>query len=184
MNNFDTVREALKLGGAATNEEIKQALAALAEIERTYNSVTEGQEPVAYLTRTEEGDPAMLFFDRQEAAEYCDGDPPEPLVLGAAPVAQQPQAEAVPDCGEAGHDEGCCGNRDCLPSARKKAPQQAEAVPQWQPIATAPEEDEILAVCSKGFVWIANLSERPAKDGRELTHWMPLPTAPQPKEQT
>ncbi len=39
------------------------------------------------------------------------------------------QTEAVPDCGEAGHDEGCCGNRDCLPSARKKAPQQAEAVP-------------------------------------------------------
>lgn len=43
--------------------------------------------------------------------------------------AQQPQAEAVPDCGEAGHDDGCCGNRDCLPSARKNAPQQAEAVP-------------------------------------------------------
>lgn len=42
--------------------------------------------------------------------------------------AQQPQAEAVPDCGEAGHDEGCCGNRDCLPSARKKAPQQADVV--------------------------------------------------------
>ena len=23
-----------------------------------------------------------------------------------------------PDCGEAGHDEGCCGNRQCLPGAK------------------------------------------------------------------
>jgi len=30
---------------------------------------------------------------------------------------------AIPDCGEAGHDEGCCGNAQCLPSARRTTPQ-------------------------------------------------------------
>lgn len=49
----------------------------------------------------------------------------------AASAAPQ-QAEAVPDCGEAGHNEGCCGTRECLPSARKKAPQQAEASPETE----------------------------------------------------
>lgn len=37
-------------------------------------------EPVAYLTRNIDGDPAMLFFDRDEAGTYCeDGHEPEPL---------------------------------------------------------------------------------------------------------
>jgi hypothetical protein len=30
-----------------------------------------------------------------------------------------PQQEPIPDCGEAGHAEGCCGNAQCLPSYRK-----------------------------------------------------------------
>lgn len=37
----------------------------------------ESPEPlkvVAYLTTDEEGSPAMLFFDRQEAGNYCDVD--------------------------------------------------------------------------------------------------------------
>jgi|GEM_PF-2676217 len=42
-------------------------------------------EPVAYLTRNEDGDPAMLFFDRTEAATYCaDDEQPEPLYAARA----------------------------------------------------------------------------------------------------
>ncbi len=42
-------------------------------------------EPVAYLTRNEDGDPAMLFFDRAEAETYCaEEEDPEPLYLRAA----------------------------------------------------------------------------------------------------
>lgn len=41
---------------------------------------------------------------------------------------QQEQWPEVPDCGEAGHAEGCCGNRECLPSFRrtKAALEQSE----------------------------------------------------------
>ena len=45
---------------------------AIAEIEKA--------EPVAYLTKNEDGDPAMLFFDLKEARTYCeDGEEPTPL---------------------------------------------------------------------------------------------------------
>lgn len=47
----------------------------------------ESPEPlkvVAYLTTDEEGSPAMLFFDQQEAGNYCDLDEqPKELVLKA-----------------------------------------------------------------------------------------------------
>jgi hypothetical protein len=43
-------------------------------------------EPVAWLTRNDEGDPQMLFFDPAEARTYCDDDEePEPLYLHPAP---------------------------------------------------------------------------------------------------
>ena len=47
------------------------------------------QETIGYVTRNEEGDPAMLFFDRNEARLYCEpGEEPEALVLaGPAPQA-------------------------------------------------------------------------------------------------
>ena len=34
------------------------------------------------------------------------------------PLYALPGAQAQPDCGEAGHDEGRCGNRQCLPGAQ------------------------------------------------------------------
>ena len=44
------------------------------------------QEPTAWLTRNDEGDPQMLFFDPAEARTYCDDDEePEPLYLHPAP---------------------------------------------------------------------------------------------------
>nr|WP_313037317.1 hypothetical protein [Achromobacter ruhlandii] len=43
-------------------------------------------QPVAYLTRDEEGSPCMLFFDVVEARSYCAlGEEPEPLFRHAAP---------------------------------------------------------------------------------------------------
>ena len=46
-------------------------------------------EPMAWMTFTEEGDPAMVFLDRLEACQYCeDDDPPKPLYLAATPTAQ------------------------------------------------------------------------------------------------
>jgi len=38
------------------------------------------KKPIAWLTRNDDGDPAMLFFDYQEATSYCDDEfLPEPL---------------------------------------------------------------------------------------------------------
>ena len=52
-------------------------------------------EPTAYLTRNAEGDPAMLFFDKDEASTYCeDGVDPEPLLTPHQLT--QAQAGAVP----------------------------------------------------------------------------------------
>lgn len=47
------------------------------------------QETIGYVTRNEEGDPAMLFLDLNEAKLYCEpGEEPEALVLaGPAPQA-------------------------------------------------------------------------------------------------
>ncbi|OAS92982.1 hypothetical protein A6I77_24505 [Achromobacter xylosoxidans] len=51
-------------------------------------------QPVAYLTRDEEGSPCMLFFDVVEARGYCAiGEEPEPLFLHAAPQACALNAE-------------------------------------------------------------------------------------------
>lgn len=64
-------------------KEIEDARAALAQQASGHDR--EDAAPVAYLTRTEDGDPAMLFFDRAEAATYCaDGEQPEPLILARA----------------------------------------------------------------------------------------------------
>jgi hypothetical protein len=54
----------------------------------------EKNPPVAWLTRNQDGDPAMLFFDKTEAATYCDiGVDPEPLgLLPAPPGAAHPVA--------------------------------------------------------------------------------------------
>jgi hypothetical protein len=48
--------------------------------------------------------------------------------------AKQEQGEpvAIPDCGEAGHDDGCCGNAQCLPSARRTTPQQRKPLTEWE----------------------------------------------------
>lgn len=43
---------------------------------------SDAMRAVAYLTTDEEGSPAMLFFDKVEAATYCDeGEEPQALVL-------------------------------------------------------------------------------------------------------
>ena len=47
--------------------------------------------------------------------------------LGAAlGQALRKQPVAIPDCGEAGHADGACGNKECLPSFRRNitTPQQ------------------------------------------------------------
>ena len=54
-------------------------------------------EPMAWMTFTEEGDPAMVFLDRLEACQYCeDDDPPKPLYLAAPPTAQAEEIGRVP----------------------------------------------------------------------------------------
>lgn len=62
-------------------------------------------KPAAYLTRNPDGDPAMLFFDKDEAADYCDdGETPEPLfkadeikteLLEIAACSLEPRARAI-----------------------------------------------------------------------------------------
>ena len=44
---------------------------------------TDATKPAAWMTLNEEGDPAMLFFDYDEACLYCEPDEkPVPLVRG------------------------------------------------------------------------------------------------------
>jgi len=51
--------------------------------------------------------------------------------LEANRAATEREAVAIPDCGEAGHADGACGSRECLPSFRRNptppaAPTQGE----------------------------------------------------------
>gem|GEM_PF-3391949 len=43
------------------------------------------QQPVAWMTTDEEGSPAMLFFDYDEALTYCDCGVDKPVALIPAP---------------------------------------------------------------------------------------------------
>ena len=53
-------------------------------------------EPVAWMTLTDEGDPAMLFFDRAEAVQYCDdGEQPTPLYEASTAGTPSVDAEAL-----------------------------------------------------------------------------------------
>ena len=55
-------------------------------------------EPVAYMTMTDDGDPAMLFFDLNEALRYCnDAELPEPLYTHAIPPDVQLDAPTKTD---------------------------------------------------------------------------------------
>ena len=47
----------------------------------TLSPPSTAQKPVAWATMNEEGEPAMLFFDKQEARHYCAEDD-EPRALG------------------------------------------------------------------------------------------------------
>lgn len=54
------------------------------------------QETIAYVTRNEEGDPAMLFFDLKEARLYCNPDEePEALVLAGSALQSQDAEDAA-----------------------------------------------------------------------------------------
>lgn len=60
------------------------------------------QETIAYVTRNEEGDPAMLFFDLKEARLYCNPDEePEVLVLAGSALQSQEYTSAIGGAGQA-----------------------------------------------------------------------------------
>lgn len=67
-------------------------IAYMAGFEKGRDAEQSGQaEPVAWMTNDDEGSPAMLFFDKQEAENFCDeGEDPTPLfdTQPAAPVAK------------------------------------------------------------------------------------------------
>lgn len=60
------------------------------------------QETIAYVTRNEEGDRAMLFFDLKEARLYCNpGEEPEALVLADSALQSQEYTAAIGGAGQA-----------------------------------------------------------------------------------
>ena len=73
----------------AEHETVTEALALLAK----WGQPAQAAEPVAYLTRNAEGDPAMLFFDKDEASTYCE-DGVDPAPLFTAPAAPDPHQSA------------------------------------------------------------------------------------------
>ncbi len=61
------------------HENIRRLKAENAELKAELERI-KALEPTAWLTRNDEGDPQMLFFDPAEARTYCDDDEePEPL---------------------------------------------------------------------------------------------------------
>lgn len=97
-----------------------QALAALSELEAM------AKEPAAWglIDKGETRARGVSTWDKSREAEWTP--------LYAAPVAQQPQNDAVPLCVECSdqitaHDPGVCGT--CFATKYEGAPQQDEAVP-------------------------------------------------------
>jgi hypothetical protein len=106
----------------AENKALKEALAQEQEPVKYSDYEPDGvhhnkpeQEPVACAECERLKDAlkrANGLAEHFERAWYLRGDEIEEL---QAPM-QEPVA--IPDCGEAGHADGACGNRECLPSFR------------------------------------------------------------------
>ena len=65
-------------------------------------------EPVAFLTRDDDGEPAMLFFDKQEARGYCEADEEPDSLYTAADLElakQEATRQAMERCAEACDDQ-------------------------------------------------------------------------------
>ena len=75
--------------------------------------------------------PEQDWIERERAVGYREGH------QNALKQMAQPEQEPVeiPDCGEAGHADGACGNRECLPSFRRNT-----TPPQRKPL-TSQERD-------------------------------------------
>lgn len=84
-----------------------------------------------------------------------------------------------------------------------RAALSAPAVPQWMPIESAPKDVYVLVACPSGYTttewvfttaimctdykrgrWIDHANDDLSDWGMVPAHWMPLPAAPQPQEQT
>ena len=61
---------------------------------------------------------AKAWFERNTYGDEA-VDVYEALCAALAEQSAQQEPVAIPDCGEAGHDDGACGNRECLPSFRR-----------------------------------------------------------------
>ena len=129
---------------------------------------------------TVSGEPQNYWCDEAGTATVEDGSiarlalagHPIQLEGAAAPsqtVAEPAQVSAVeshtavaalPDCGEAGHSEGCCGSSQCLPSASRR---QA-------PAGAAPERvADPLSEFQDGQWWMLELDGIASKLGEAIT---------------
>ena len=117
----------------------------------------EKQEPVAWTTKL-----ALRHGANALGFDACAGN-----LWGekGVPLYALPGAHPKPDCGEAGHDEGRCGNMQCLPGAKT-----APSVPKgWKlvPIVSTAEMDNAGADHCDGHwdtaqaVWDAMLAAAP-----------------------
>lgn len=61
---------------------------------------------------------------------------------------------------------------------------EANCVPKWQPIETAPITRDSLLIRRNGEICIANWGDYDEVNQPKFTHWMPLPSAPAPKEES
>ncbi len=137
MTNFDTVREALELATPhyqADTERFKQALSALAEIERTHYtaedvadasaqgfrdgvaSVTAGQEPVAWLVCSVNSDGSLSLEHaaawKEAAHEHINDAIAEHGIEEAASWVVRPAYVAAPVAQQPHVPEADCGNID------------------------------------------------------------------------
>ena len=128
--------------------------------------LNEAGEPVAYMTTDEEGSASMLFFDRAEALKYSGDD--EPVNLFAESQLQAAQEEW----------NQCSGLLDDAHRSIEMLEDQLataeQRVAEWQPIETAPKNGQSYLAYSTEFVnqyWVTDKCNG-------MTHWMPLPKAP------
>lgn len=148
MSHFDTVREALNtcaVWSDAAKDKNQKALTALAQIEADHFTAADMASAAAQghrdgVASVQQGEPVGTFWQHPKTKEWYQQHDGEPLYR-AAPVAQQPQAEAASKCAQCqkpykagATTKGCpkCAPGVIVPEAEFQkpiaAPQQAEVV--------------------------------------------------------
>ena len=144
-------REALKLALEALKELVAQTEGRYFCMKHDHVALQNARHAIA---RAREA-LAPIEIERELALQALH-DENERLGLYEDAYGAQPEQEpvSIPDCGEAGHADGACGNRECLPSFRRNTtpPQRKPQI--W-------EHEGYDALCQELELWKAEAQRKP-----------------------